>query len=93
MDPLDAVWHLLNFFAPAFGVGALSSALAKLFWRASLKRVAWFRLFAVSSGAAAATLVGGLVVFGHDGRIVTYAAMVLASALSLWWSGFRLLRA
>ena len=93
MDPLDAVWHLLNFFAPAFGIGALSSALAKLFWRASLKRVAWFRLFAVSSGAAAATLVGGLVVFGHDGRIVTYAAMVLATALSLWWSGFRPLRA
>ena len=93
MDPLDAVWHLLNFFAPALGIGALASALAKLLWRAALKRVTWVRLFAVSSGAAAATLVGGLVVFGHDGRILTYAAMVLATALSLWWSGFRPLRA
>jgi hypothetical protein len=79
----------LNFFAPALGLGCIASALAKLFWRSELKRVAWWRLAAVASGCAAAALVGGLVVLGHDGRLATYAAMVLATALSLWWFGFR----
>ena len=30
MGPLDAVWHLLNFFAPAVGVGAVTAIAAKL---------------------------------------------------------------
>ena len=49
----------------------------------------WWRLGAIGSGFAALALVGGLVTFAHDGRIVTYAAMVLATALSLWWFGLR----
>jgi hypothetical protein len=32
------------------------------------------------------------VVFGRDGRMATYAAMVLGAALGLWWVGFRPLR-
>jgi len=28
------------------------------------------------------------VVFGRDGRMATYAGMVLASAGALWWRGF-----
>jgi len=54
-----------------------------------MARVAWWRLGAIGSGFAALALVGGLVAFAHDGRIVTYAAMVLATALSLWWFGLR----
>ena len=34
-------------------------------------------------------LIGGLAVFGRDGRMATYAALVVASALALWWAGFR----
>ena len=89
MDPLDAAWHLLNFFAPAVGIGFFGSALAKLFWRLDLQAVAWLRLWAVSSCGAAAALLAGLVLLGHDGRLVTYGAMVLATALSLWWFGLR----
>lgn len=92
MEPLDAVWHLLNFLVPALSLGFFSSGLAKLFWRTPLKRVSWLRLFTTSSAAAALMLVGGLIVFGHDGRIGTYVGMVLAAALSLWWAGFRPLR-
>jgi hypothetical protein len=89
LDPLDALWHLINLFAPALGVGFLASALAKLLWRGELRRVAWLRLGSLASGVAAAVLLGGLVLLGHDGRIATYAAMVAATALSLWWFGFR----
>jgi hypothetical protein len=88
LGPLDALWHLLNFFAPAVGVGAIASALAKLLWRRDLKAVAWRRLSAWAISAGALALVAGLVVFTRDGKMTTYAAMVMACALGLWWAGF-----
>jgi len=33
--------------------------------------------------------IAGLVAFGRDGRMATYAAMVTASAVALWWAAFR----
>ena len=92
MGPVDAVWHLLNFFAPAVGVGLLASGMAKLLWRRELKGVAWVRLATWAGAGGAATLVAGLVVSGHDGKMATYAAMVAACALTLWWVGFGPLR-
>lgn len=88
MGPLDAFWHLLNFLLPALGLGMLSAAGAKLLWRRELAGMAWARLARDASLAAAAMLVGGLVAFRHDGRMATYAAMVVACALMLWWRGF-----
>ena len=88
MSPFDALWHLLNFFAPAIGVGMLASLLAKLLWRRDLAAVSWLRLAFWSAGTCAAVLVGGLLLFGRDGKMGTYAAMVLACAMSLWWAGF-----
>jgi hypothetical protein len=89
VEPLDAFWHLLNFFAPAAGLGFFASGIAKLLWRAELKRATWLRLWLAASVASAAVLVAGLVATGHDGRMVTYAAMTAATALSVWWFGFR----
>jgi hypothetical protein len=88
MGFLDAIWHLLNFFAPAVLLGALSAAMTKLLWWRDLKGVSWRGLWAWSATSAAVVTVGGLVFFGRDGKIVTYAAMVLVSALSLWWAAF-----
>ena len=88
MGPLDALWHLLNFFAPAPFVGAASAAAAKLLWRRELTAVGWVRLAAWGTGAGAAVLIGGLAGFGRDGKMATYAAMVFATALALWWVGF-----
>ncbi len=92
MGPIDALWHLLNFFAPAAGVGLLASGMAKLLWRRELKGVAWVRLAAWASTGGAVALIAGLVVFGHDGKMATYAAMVAACALALWGVGFGPLR-
>jgi hypothetical protein len=88
MGPLDALWHLLNFLAPAVGVGALASALAKLFWRRDLRGTRWLALWAWCSAAGLVALVAGLVLSGHDGRMTTYAALVAAMALAIWWRGF-----
>ena len=88
MGPIDALWHLLNFFAPAFGVGVLTALVAKLLWRRSLKSASLKRLSVWAITGSALALLAGLIVFGSDGKMLTYGAMVLACALSVWWAGF-----
>lgn len=88
MGPIDALWHLLNFFAPAVGVGLMTALMAKLLWRRSLKSASLPRLGAWAVAGSALALLAGLVVFGRDGKMLTYGAMVLACALSVWWAGF-----
>ena len=88
MGPLDAIWHGLNFLAPAAGLGLLAAMGAKLIWRRDLAAVSWRRLAIWACGASTLALVGGLVITGRDGRMGTYAAMVLACALALAWAGF-----
>ena len=89
MGPLDVAWHLLNLIAPALGLGLLSSTATKLIWRRELAAVRWSRLAAWTCSVSALTAIAGLVVTGHDGRMGTYACMVLACALALSWAGFR----
>lgn len=88
MGPLDAFWHLLNFVAPAVGLGLLSAAAAKLLWRRELAAMPWRRLARDAVLASALMLLAGLLLFGRDGKMGTYAAMVTACALTLWWRGF-----
>jgi hypothetical protein len=88
MGLLDALWHLLAFFAPAVGVGVLAALAAKALWRRELAPVHWRRLAGLAAAAGALASIGGLLLFGRDGRIATYALLVLASALALWWVGF-----
>ena len=89
MGPLDAVWHLLNFLAPALGVGFLTPLMAKLLWRAELRGRSLVNLSLWTSAAGALGLIAALVLFGRDGRMAGYGLMVAAAALSLWWAGFR----
>ena len=88
MGPLDVLNHLLNLFLPAVGLGALASIAAKLLWRRELAAVAWRRLAVPACVASALVLLGGLVLFGRDGKLATYSAMTAACAFTLWWRGF-----
>lgn len=88
MGPLDALWHLLNLLAPALALGLIGASLAKLLWRSALAGVPWRRLVGWGVAASLLALLAGLVISGRDGRMATYAAMVLANALALWWAGF-----
>lgn len=88
MGPLDAIAHLLGLFIPALSTGVIAAVLAKWLWRRELAHRVWWRLAAWPSAAGAAVLVGGLLVQGRDGRMLSYLAMVVASALALWWAGF-----
>jgi hypothetical protein len=88
VGPLDAFGHVLNLFLTALLLGALAAALAKAAWRRELAGLAWHRLASPACAAAAAVALAGLIAFGRDGRMATYAAMVAACAITLWWQGF-----
>ncbi|MDT7837502.1 hypothetical protein [Aquabacterium sp. OR-4] len=88
MGPIDAFWHLLNLFGPAIGMGLIAPTLAKLLWRSALRSVPWRELAGWTAAVCAAVLLAGLVVFGRDGRMTTYVALVLATAAVLGWRGF-----
>ena len=45
------------------------------------------RLLVVST--VTALVVAGFVAGGRDGRMATYAGMIVLTAVSLWWFGFR----
>jgi uncharacterized membrane protein len=89
LQPSDAFWHLTNFFAPWVVLGAIAAALTKLLWWHELGGVSALRLWAWASTASATASVLGFLVFERDGRMATYAGMVLACAAALWWAGFR----
>ena len=86
---MNLFWHLANFVLPAVGVGALTAALCKLLWRRSLARTPWFTLAWQASAAGLAVLVAGLVITGHDGRMITYAGLVVACAAVPWFKSTR----
>ena len=86
LNPFDMLIHLLDLFAPALGLGALAAALAKLLWWRAMDAVAWHWLGVWAAAASGVALLGGLAFFGRDGRMETYAVMVLASAIGLGWA-------
>ncbi len=88
MGPLDAIGHLLNLFVPAMLLAGLATTGAKLLWRRELAGVSWLRLAGTAAAVCAVITLLGLFLSGRDGRMATYAAMVVACALTLWWQGF-----
>ena len=89
MSPVDAFWHLANLFAPSIGMGLIAPTLAKLLWRRELRAARWLGLVVWTGSACTLVLLTGLIVLGRDGRMSTYASMVLVAALVLWWRGWR----
>jgi hypothetical protein len=88
MGPLDAFWHALNFMLPGLVVAVVAASAAKLVWRRDLAAVPWHRLALWAALAGVAALVGGLFLFGRDGKMATYGAVVVSAAAALWWAGF-----
>jgi hypothetical protein len=80
--------HLLNFVAPAAVLAILVVLSSRLFGRFSGSK----RPTALSIWAQVAiifivnvcVLISSLVIFGNDGKMAAYAAMVLGSALCQW---------
>ncbi|RPE64477.1 hypothetical protein EDC62_2296 [Tibeticola sediminis] len=77
MGPVAAFWHLLNFFAPAAALAVYGGCL--LAWmsgqRLGAAAIGW--RIALNFALGAGVLVAGLLLLGRDGRMLTYAALVL----------------
>ena len=89
LAPVDIVWHVLNLLAPALGVAALAALLARLLMRRSFATIGWARLLGWPTSAALVASIAGLAMYGRDGRIETYVALVLAVALGLAAAAWR----
>jgi hypothetical protein len=90
VNPLDAFWHIANFFAPAWGVAAILALAAKLLWRQSYGSVAWGRLALWGGLGGSLGLLAALALLGRDGKMLGYGLMLLTVALPQWILGLRL---
>lgn len=89
MDTLSALNHTLNFVAPALFVAAVLLLLSgfnrkrALNWRAAMVRV----VLVASAGSLG--LLAGLWFFGVDGKLASYALLVLGCGTAQWLMGGR----
>ena len=84
MGLLTLLDHLINFAAPALWLALLLPWLARLLIR---KRQTTYSLpaqMALTFVAGLVILLLGLALFGQDGKMVTYLALVVTAATSQW---------
>lgn len=74
--------HLLAFVAPALGVALVLWLGLQLRQARRFGRGAQLGLM-VAGGVL--VLLAGLIAFGRDGRMATYAALVLVQGSLAWW--------
>ncbi len=84
MGPWDAFNHLLNFVAPAAAMALLLALSGRIFGSKTPLALTWWARAAIVFVVGVAVLVAGLVVWGRDGKMLTYAALVLACATCQW---------
>lgn len=80
MDFVDFFWHLGGFLLPAAALAAGMVLLSRVLDRQHAARLGWPVQLGIHFGVGLAVLVAGLLLTGRDGRVITYAALVLASA-------------
>ena len=86
LSPLDFLLHLLSFAAPALVVAVLVALGARVVLRGA-QRPGWGASLLANSVAGLAALGGGLWWFGRDGKMATYAVLVVAVATAQWLVG------
>ena len=85
MTPLDGFIHLLSFMAPAFAVALLVAFVGGLLLPGQPQSRSWWLQAAINSGAGLLALGAGLWYFGVDGKMASYAALVLVVASCQWF--------
>ncbi len=80
----DTLIHLLGFAAPALVLGLLLPLAARVAWPVARRPARYWVQAAIVTVAGLATLVAGLWWFGRDGKMATYAALVVVAASVQW---------
>lgn len=84
MGPFDVFLHLLGFAAPALALAAFLAAAGPMLLRRPRAAVRWWWQLALNAAVGVAVLAVGLWHFGVDGKMATYAALVVAVAVTQW---------
>ena len=84
MGLLGILNHLLNFAAPAAALALMLVATGAWFGPQSRPALSAVRRFVILFAVALAVLTAGLVLFGRDGKMLTYAALVVGCATAQW---------
>ena len=84
MAALTFLNHLLNFLAPAVFLSVLLALGARWMWRKSKSALNFWEQLLLNTVLGSVILGGGLAWQGRDGRLATYALLVLALATSQW---------
>ncbi len=84
MGPIDSLNHWLNFAAPAFAVAAMLPAFARWLVAPQAAVPAFGVQLAINFAAGLAVSLAGLWFWGQDGKMSTYALMLLVCASSQW---------
>ena len=85
MDWVDLFWHVAGFAAPALVLAPAMVLIGQVFGKKSAPTLSWPAQAAINLIVCLGVLAVGLVLSGHDGRMATYAALVLASAACQAW--------
>lgn len=78
--------HLMNFLLPALVVGLLLAALGPLLMKKARPQRSWLSQGTINALAGLLALLLGLWFFGRDGKMASYAAMLLVCASSQWFA-------
>ena len=84
MGPLDLLNHGLNFTAPALWVAVWVTFFGRIFIRKMPAALSIQAQAAINFIACLVTLGLGLLIFGRDGKMLTYTAVALVGATSQW---------
>lgn len=84
MTFLAPLWHLLGLVAPALATAALL-VLGLRLRRAGAGGKLVLRSYALIAGVGVLVMVAGLVWFGRDAKMATYAALVVIQGTLAWW--------
>ena len=89
MTALNLINQLLNFMAPAAGVALLLVLSVRLFagfFRSKRPSAhSWCAQAAIIFIAGVLLLLTGLLVFGRDGKVASYALLAVGAAICQWW--------
>lgn len=77
--------HLLNFLAPALFLGLVLPLLEAWFHTTKRSFRTWLTSSALYFSATSLVLLIGLFSLGRDGKMLTYAGLIVTNALILMW--------